>query len=122
MLIEALIAMLLLGLVGVAPAYVAARMAVSHKQMNVSSNAVAQLRALLMKGLDENGVRLCEAASAPQIRIGGTALPVDVSCTDRGAVQVGGVTLAAANVPRSVVLSVESQALFGGSGAIVVGE
>jgi hypothetical protein len=116
MLIEALIAMLLLGLVGVAPAYVAARMAVSHKQMNVGSNAVAQLRALLMA----QGNALC--GTAPEIRIGGTALTVDVSCTDRGAVQVGGVTLAASDVPPSIVLSVESQPLFGGGGVIVVGE
>lgn len=115
-LLDALIAMVLLAIVAVGPAYVVSRMAVAHKEMNVSSNAVMQLRALLQA----EGNALCGTSRA--ITLGGQTLPVTVSCADRGAVTVGGVTLAAADVPRSVELSVDSTELFGGGGLIVVGE
>lgn len=115
-LLEALIAMVLLAIVAVGPAYVASRMAVTHKQINVSSNAVMQLRGLLLA----QGEALC--GTTPSISIGAQALPVSVTCTNRGAVEVGGVPLAAADVPREIELSVDSVELFGGAGLIVVGE
>jgi Tfp pilus assembly protein PilV len=115
-LLEALIAMVLLAVVAVGPAYVASRMAVTHKQINVSSNAVAQLRDLLLS----EGDALC--GTAQSISIGGQTLPVTVTCTNRGAVEIEGLALAAADVPRAIALSVDSADLFGGEGLIVVGE
>lgn len=114
MLFEALIAMVLFALIGVGTAYVASRMAVSQKNMNVQNSAVSQLRNLLLT----QGNALC--GSTPSITVAGTALDVRVNCTARTSVQVAGTTLT--STASSISLSVNSDALFGGSGTIIVGE
>lgn len=115
-LLEALIAIILLAIVAVGPAYVAARMAVTHKESNLVGNAVAQLRAQLL----ERGNALC-AGTADPVVLGNTSLEVSVQCSDRDSVEVNGRAIAVAALPR-IELSVESAELFGGDGLVVVGE
>lgn len=114
MLLEALIAMFLFALVGVGSAYVASRMAVSQKHMNVQNSAVTQMRNLLLT----QGSALCGLTQ--NITVAGQALPLTASCTVRTGVQVGGAALTSATT--RVSLSVTSAALFGGAGTIVVEE
>ena len=116
MLLEALIAMVLLAVVGVGPAFIAARMAVSHQQMNTTNNAVLQLRNLLLA----QGGALC--GTTQTLSLVSTSLPVTIACSNRSSVSIGGKTLEASSLPSRVVLSVQSSTLFGGDGSIVVGE
>lgn len=118
MLLEALIAMFLLTIVGMGPAYVASRTAVAQKHMNVQNSAVTQMRNMLLA----QGNTLC--GSAPTISVAGQALAVTVTCTPRTGVQIGGnsLSLSAATIVASISLSVTSASLFGGAGTIIVGE
>lgn len=118
MLLESLIAMFLLTIVGMGPAYVASRTAVAQKYMNVQNSAVTQMRNLLLV----QGNALC--GSAPTISVAGQTLTVTVACTPRTGVQVAGssLTLSTSTVVASISLSVTSASLFGGVGTVVVGE
>lgn len=114
MLLEALIAMFLFALVGVGSAYMASRMAVSQKYMNVQNSAVTQMRNLLLT----QGNALCGATQS--ITVAGQSLSVTATCATRTGVTVGGTTVS--SVASRISLSVTSAALFGGSGTIVVEE
>ncbi|AYC31434.1 hypothetical protein D3880_03080 [Pseudomonas cavernae] len=78
--IEALIGMLLVAVIGLGLVYTSSRVAVSHKDMNLQSLAVAQLRDLLQRN-GSGSLDLC--ATAPSIKLPPQlSLPVSVSGCD----------------------------------------
>lgn len=113
MLLESMIAMLLLAIGGMGPAYVGSRIAVAHKQMNTSAAAAAQLRQLI----ETQGAALC--GTTPTIGIAGTNFDVTVTCTAAANITLNGVSVAQ---PGRINLSVTSVDMFGGGGQIVAGE
>lgn len=123
-LLEALVALLLVAILGMGSAYTASRVAVSHKYARTQAMAVSQLRQMLQNPGDVTA--WCAGAAPPPVLIrpadrqaAPIALAVTVSCTAAGATTIGGKAIVAA--PTQVRLSVTSAATFGGSGSIVVG-
>lgn len=122
MLIEALVAMALVGVIAMGPAYVASRSAVAQRQAQFQTQAVTQLKALIKA----NGADLCTLNPAPSIAVGSTQLTATVTCvaTSASAITVAGVAvdISGTEVAQSAQLAVTSQALFGGAGTIVVSQ
>ena len=122
MLIESIVAMGLVGIIAMGPAYVASRSAVAQRQAQHQTQAVMQLKNLIKN----NGADLCTVSPAPAIAVGSTSLTATVTCeaTTASAITVGGVAvdLTGTEVAKSVRLAVSNQSLFGGSGTIVVSQ
>ncbi len=120
MLLEAMVAMGVVGIIATGPAYITSRAAVSQTQTNAHAQAVEQLRDLL----HNQGNALCASAPGP-ISVANQSLTVSVTCGALSAstITVGGqaVDLSASNAANTVALSVTSD-VFGGSGTIVVSE
>jgi Tfp pilus assembly protein PilV len=122
MLIEALVAMGLVGVIAMGPAYVASRSAVAQRQAQYQTQAVMQLKNLIKR----NGADLCTMSPTPAIVIGTTSLTPTVTCTatTSSPITVGGVAvdITGTEVAQSVRLAVSNQPLFGGAGTIVVAQ
>lgn len=119
MLLEAMVAMGVVGIIATGPAYITSRAAVSQTQTNAHAQAVEQLRGLL----HDQGNALCTTAPGP-ISVTNQSLAITVNCSalTTSAITVNGqaVVLTSA-VAQKVALSVTSD-VFGGSGTIVVSE
>ncbi|NKF21171.1 hypothetical protein [Solimonas marina] len=114
--LEALIGMLLIGIVGLGMSYAAARAVVSQRQLNASEIAITQMRNLLQR----YGTALCDDTSLAVITLPpATSLDLTVSCSTASA-SVNGTSVS--DAPSSVTLSATSADGFGGSGTIVVGD
>lgn len=120
MLLEAMVAMGVVGIIATGPAYITSRAAVSQTQTNAHAQAAEQLRGLL----HDQGHALCTTAPGP-ISVTNQSLTVTVNCSalTTSAITVNGqaVVLTSA-IAQKVALSVTSADLFGGSGTIVVSE
>ena len=118
-LLDALIAMVLVLVLGMGSVYVSAKATVSQRQAASQQTASVQLR----QRMQASGPALCSAAPTP-ISVAGSSLAVTATCTDRPDTQVsiGGTAVATMGtaVQKEVRLSVTSAALFGGSGTIAV--
>lgn len=116
-LLDALVAMLLASIIGLGPAYVAARSTVVQTQGGMQNLAAVQMRNLL----SQQGVALCD--TTPNIDVGNQTLSVTVECESRSAdavtVEGAAITMDGTATNR-ITLSVSSQPLFGGAGTITV--
>lgn len=118
-LLDALVAMLLACVIGLGPAYVAARATVVQTQGGMQNLAAVQMRSML----SQLGPALCN--TTPSVNVGGQALDVTVQCGSRAGdnVTVGGKTVTMDHsLENRITLSVTSQALFGGAGTIEVSQ
>lgn len=116
-LLDALIAMLLASIIGLGPAYVAARATVVQTQGGMQNLAAVQMRNLL----SQQGTALCD--TSPNIDVGNQTLNVTVECESRAddVVTVQGAPIAMDGTAKNrITLSVTSQALFGGAGTITI--
>lgn len=108
-LLEALIGILLMAIIGLGLVYVTSRVAVSQKDMNLQSLAIAQLRDLLQRnGADTN---LC--SGSPQISLPsiGTLNVTVAGCSTTASATVGG--QAVVGIASPLTLSVSNAALGG---------
>ncbi|HKT26596.1 hypothetical protein [Dyella sp.] len=117
-LLEALIAVLVMGFIGAGTAYAVSRMEVSSKYTRVDGVAASQMRLLLQ----QYGSTLCPGqANNNQARITlpltNTSYAVTVQCPAGSSITVGGI---AVTQPSSVVLCIPSPT-DGFDGSIVVG-
>ncbi len=126
--LEALIAMVLLGAIGLGLSYAAARALNSQRYLNTQNMAVTQLR----QELQQTGVTaLCIGGVAPSaLKMAGNDFTLDFSC-QRGNVTISlpdgsnAVTLSGAAAPvtaldLSTPTTAASRALFGGDGRIAI--
>jgi prepilin peptidase dependent protein A len=126
--LEALIAMVLLGVIGLGLSYAAARTLYGQRYLNTQNMAVTQLR----QALQQTGVTaLCIDGVAPSaLHMAGNDFTLDFSC-QRGNVTISlpdgsnAVTLSGATAPvtalsLSTPSTAASRALFGGDGRIAV--
>lgn len=118
-LIDAMMAMVLVSIVGIGPVYVSAKATVVQRQSAMQQTASIQLRQLLQG----SGPSLCHTAPAP-ITVAGTSLAVTVTCTDRvnNSIVIDGVAVPTNGTAaeKEIRLSVTSATLFGGSGTVAV--
>lgn len=118
-LLDALVAMLLACVIGLGPAYVAARATVVQTQGGLQNLAAVQMRSML----SQQGPALCD--TTPSVNVGGHTLDVTVQCGSRAgdSVTVGGKAISMNDtLENRITLSVTSQALFGGAGTIEVSQ
>lgn len=127
-LLDAMIAMVLVMVVGLGPIYVVSRGAVVQTQASYQNMAVVKMRELLAT----QGPALC--GTTPQItvnKVGAASgnpavldLAVAVTCSDRPAtgITIGGVSVdpTLTGAAKTVSLSVTSSTKFGGSGTITI--
>lgn len=122
MLLESIVALGIVGIVAMGPAYIASRSAVAQRHAQFHAQAVSQLKSILKT----NGASLCDASPAPSISVASTTLATSVTCSDlsAGGITVNGVDVVTAGTPieKSVQIAVTSQTLFGGYGTIVVSQ
>lgn len=106
-LIEAMIGVLLMGIVGMGMSYVASRVSVSQKDMAMQEIVIGKLRGLLIS--NGNGFEICD--QTPYIYLpNDESLRVKVSgCGAASTATVAGVSVA--NVKTPIVLSVNSPSL-----------
>ncbi len=121
--LEALIAMVLLGAVGLGLSYAAARALNSQRYLNTQNVAVTQLREVLQ----QTGVTaLCTAASGPSVVIANQTFVLDRSCQSvsvkvTASLPDGSELTATAPITTlnlSTPTTAASRALFGGDGRI----
>lgn len=117
MLIESIVALGIVGIIAVGPAYVTSRTSVSQFQNNMHAQVVGKMRNLL----HDSGSSLCVNAPPP-ITLADKTLDIQVTCSPlvASSVTVGGVAvnLTGSTIEKKVSLSVTNVALFGGSGTI----
>jgi hypothetical protein len=108
-LLEALIGILLMAIIGLGLVYVTSRVAVSQKDMNLQSLAIAQLRDLLQR--NGAGINLC--SGSPQISLPsiGTLSVTVAGCSTTASATVGG--QAVTGIASPLTLSVSNAALGG---------
>ncbi|MHA3061754.1 prepilin-type N-terminal cleavage/methylation domain-containing protein [Acinetobacter sp. ANC 4636] len=108
-LLEALVALLLTGIIALGGAVSIGKILQTHRQSNIQQIAVSQLRVLL-----QSGSSLCTTTSTPTISVNNTTLNVSVTCTEKS-ITVNG----AAVTIKKPVLSVTDDSL---GGEVKVGE
>lgn len=126
-LIDAMMAMVLVSIVGIGPVYVSAKATVVQRQSAMQQTASIQLRQLLLVAeVDPLNppLDLCHPDRHPTITVAGTSLAVTVTCTDRvnNSIVIDGVAVPTNGTAaeKEIRLSVTSATLFGGSGTVAV--
>ena len=135
-LLDALIAMLLVAVIGLGPAYVMSRSAVAQTQSLRQNMAVVEMRKLL----SEHGPALCESPMTTEAQADVDAastlvgLPIVMDCTDRSSIgiEIGGhaINPVGTGAAKTVSLSIgansddeqgqKSKMMFGGGGVISI--
>lgn len=119
--LEALISMLIVLIAGLGSSYALAGMLKAKATLNAQYSAVAQMRQMIQR----SGPALCTGSQT--ITVGTTVLALTATCTPLAStVSVNGAAVDLSSTSGaasySVTLSATSQALFGGSGTIIVGD
>ena len=115
MLMEAVVAMSLLGLVALGPAYSLAKSSTINRQTSTQLQSAVQLKSLI----SSQGTTLCSSSNAPQIQIGQESYDVTVNC--RSAELTSNVPGASAVALPLLSLSVDNTSLYGQGKSYVVG-
>ncbi|WP_314409512.1 hypothetical protein [Pseudomonas kuykendallii] len=108
-LLEALIGILLMAIIGLGLVYVTSRVAVSQKDMNLQSLAIAQLRDLLQR--NGAGTDLCGGSHQISLPSIGTLNVTVTGCGTTANATVGGQALS--GIASPLTLSVSNSALGG---------
>lgn len=120
-LMEALIGVLLTGLLGAGMLHVGGQLAARQADLRAETLAMVEMRRLLRT----QGEGLCDAPAGHQVDVAGRQVPISVECSDVaptvGIAAPGAGTLSV-QAPRAVVLSVAAGAFGEGEGpALTVG-
>ncbi|WP_123785285.1 hypothetical protein [Pseudazoarcus pumilus] len=118
-LLDALLATLVLTIVGMGPLLVTAKALVAQRQSTVQQLTAVELRELMQM----RGVRSCDELGTHEVRVGDNVVQVAIDCPERGPVAINGVPLTLSGAAeRNVRLSVTAPDWFGGSGKLLLEE
>ena len=116
MLVEAVIAMALAGILAAGPAYMMSKVTASGTQSHTEIQSIVSMRNILAAQTDD----LCNQSATPQINLNGNDVKLVVRCELPEQITVGPVTVVAAK-PK-VSLSVVDERIFGSTRPLVVSE
>jgi hypothetical protein len=116
MLVEAVIAMALAGILAAGPAYMMSKVTASGTQSHTEIQSIVSMRNILAAQTEN----LCSQSATPQINLNGNDVKLVVHCELPEQITVGPVTVVAAK-PK-VSLSVVDEQSFGSARPLVVSE